>query len=113
MADDEYDFFLCIGDELPSIQETLQNGDGTTPDLTSATVAFVIQDANHQADPFGGAAGVVGDPTKGIVQYNWQNTDAAAAGVYLYRWRVTYPGTKPETYPNGKSPRRLLVSAAT
>jgi len=113
MADDNYDFFLCVGDELPSIQETLENGDGSTPDLTGATVAFVIQDESHAAAVFGGAATVVGDPTKAVVQYDWQSSDSASTGVYLYRWRVTYPDTKPETYPNGKNPRRLLVSNLT
>ncbi len=102
-------FFLCVGDQLPLIQETLVNGDGTTPNLTGASVAFVIIDQAHAGAQFGGAATIV-DPVAATVQYTWQASDTTAAGTYVYRWVVTFPGGKQETYPNGDTPRQLLIS---
>lgn len=102
-------FFLCAGDLLPLIQETLVNGDGTNPNLTGATVAFVIVDSAHANASFGGAAAIT-DPINAIVTYTWQAGDTANAGSFIYRWVVTFPGGKKETYPNGATPRQLSIS---
>lgn len=114
LSNPNYDFYLVIGDTNPVMQETLQNGDGTVPDLTGATIQLVIQDEAHAHAPFGGAATPVGSPTAGRVQYVWQPSDSTTPGIYHYRWRVTFPSAAgPETYPNGKDPRRLLISPIT
>lgn len=102
-------FFLCVGDQLPIIQEQLVNSDGTNPNLTGASVQFVIIDQARAGAQFGGAAAIV-TPTTGVVQYTWQSSDTTAAGTYVYRWVVTFAGGKQETYPNGPDPRQLLIS---
>lgn len=111
---DEADFPLCVGDGLPLLEEILQNADGSNPDLTGATVQLVIQDEDHAAPAFGGQADIVGDPTQGVVRYTWLESDTQTPGVYSYRWVVTFPSaTLPETFPNGKRPRRLVISQRT
>ncbi len=117
MSDDP-DFPLCAGDGLPILQETLQNGDGTTPDLTGASVSLVIQDANHTQAAFGGPSDIIGDPKAAVVRYTWTADDVTTLQTigrwFNYRWVVTFPGsTLPETFPNGTCPRRLLVSPRT
>lgn len=102
-------FFLCVGDQLPIIQEQLVNSDGTNPDLTGASVQFVIIDQARAGAQFGGAGSVV-SPTAATVQYTWQSSDTTAAGTYIYRWVVTFASGKQETYPNGPDPRQLLIS---
>ncbi len=104
-------FFLCEGDQLPLIQEQLVNSDGTNPNLAGATVQFIIQDQPRAGVAFGGPATIV-DPVAATVQYTWQSSDTAAAGTYVYRWRVTFPGGKKETYPNGEAARQLLITEA-
>jgi hypothetical protein len=103
-------FFLCVGDQLPLIAEQLVNGDGTFPNLTGATVAFTVRDLTHASAVFGGAATVL-DPIAATVQYTWQVSDTTAAGTYIYRWIVTFPGGKQESFPNGDTPRQLLISS--
>ena len=113
MADDDYDFTLVVDDTLPSISETLENGDGTPPDLSQpgTIINLVIRDSNHARAEFGGQASFIGSgPDDPEVQYDWQDSDSTTDGVYNFRWRVTFPNGKTKTYPNGKIPRRLLIS---
>jgi len=69
--------------------------------LAGATVVFNMR-------PRGGGAVVVdraaasieGDPSEGVVRYDWDPADTAAAGRFEAEFEVTYTDGTVETFPN-------------
>ena len=97
------DFYIAQNDLLPSLKAILLDTDGKTPiDLTGCDVAFRIQLADGTGTVFGGDCEIVGDPTEGVVQYDWQAGNTAKDGVYRAEWVVTFLDGKMMTWPNSK-----------
>lgn len=69
--------------------------DGTTPDLTGATVRFVMTPRGSLTAKVDAAATIV----SGAFQYAPTSGDVDTAGLYDVVWRVTRAG-KPETWPS-------------
>jgi len=94
------DFNLKQFDTSPSLTATLLGTDGKTPqDLTGATVRLSLKLTNGSGTLLGGPAVVV-DAANGVVRYDWQAIDVAAAGHYQAEWVVTFPGPREMTWPN-------------
>lgn len=97
-------FHIKVGDTGPAIEEALAI-DGVPLDLTGCTVQF------HMGGPADvtGAADVLGDPTEGLVRYEWGATDTAVGGLYLREWIVTLPSTGVVSVPNYKEGYPVVV----
>lgn len=82
------------GDLLPAWTATLT--DGTVPvDLTAATSILV---KGYKPDGTTISRTVTGD-ANGVVTMAWQATDTEAVGDFLAEIEVTWPGSKPQTFP--------------
>jgi len=92
------DFFIKRNDTSPAIQATLQDSAGSAVSLVGATVKFILYD--YAANEIVNAAATVTDAANGVVQYNWQAADTAAAGFYRAEFEVTYADSTVETFPN-------------
>lgn len=93
------DFTMKAHDLAPSIEATL-GFEGTTdiPDLTGATVTFIMRRDSDVA-PKIDADAVIVDPATGRVRYDWVTGDTDEVGVFKAEWQVLYPGAKPQTFP--------------
>jgi hypothetical protein len=86
------------GDLLPIIQGTCTDVNGPV-DLTNATsVRFLMKSSAGVAKVTSAAAFV--DRPNGVVSYTWAGTDTDTVGDYTAEFEVTWPGAKPETFPN-------------
>lgn len=112
------DFKIKQGNTAPTLKAVLQrlNEDGEVEgpaDLTGVdTVTFTMRNkATLVVQVDEGAADVVGDPTLGEVEYEWQPGDTDIAGNYLGEFDVTYTNGKTETFPNGEAGFLIKVTA--
>lgn len=98
-------FHLKTGDTLPAMVAYLKNANGSSADLTGATVQLIWQREAADWGPantavvYTGNATVV-DAANGIVRYDWQIGDTNAAGTYRFEWRATFLNGSQETFPN-------------
>ena len=88
-------FYIKEGDRGPSITTTLLDPDNDPADLTSSTVAFRM---SNGVTTIGGAGDIQGDPTLGVVLYDWAEDDTDEWGGYQAEWVVTTSGV-PQTFP--------------
>jgi hypothetical protein len=91
-------FDLTFGDELPILEVQLLNPDGSVHDLTGSTawqLRVKVGTTLVTRDMF-----IQGDPTLGILRYQWQAADDAALprGSHRMRYRVSR-GTLTQTFP--------------
>lgn len=94
-------FYLKRGDLLRSIRFDLLNPDGTAVDLTAAaSVRFLMRARSSGTVTVNAAASIVSPEIDGTVQYDWQSGDTATAGTFDGEFEVTWPSSKPETFPN-------------
>jgi hypothetical protein len=89
-------FHIKRGDTAPAIRYAL---DPTSVVLTGATVRFQMRQRNGASVVDSPAAIITatGTPT---VEYVWQASDTATAGLYEAEFRVTYADSRIETFPN-------------
>jgi hypothetical protein len=74
--------------------------DNGVVDLTNATsVRFMMGLEGSTTNKVAAAATFVSRPA-GTVQYAWTGTDTDTVGDYDGEFEVTWPGSKPETFPN-------------
>ncbi len=101
-------FTIKQNDTSPQIAATLQDGDGTAIDLTSATVKFHMKKVGAAAATTDADATVL-DANAGSVKYVWVAADTAIAGSYLAEFEVTYTNGGIETFPNDQSIAILIT----
>jgi len=89
-------FFIKRGDRAPSLIYRLS----PTIDLTGATVVFNMKTQAGVAVLTRAAAAIDGNPTLGVLRYDWGPSDTAAVGTYDAEFEVTLPGAIPATFPN-------------
>lgn len=97
-------FPIKTGDRLPLLRYVPINGDGSFPDLTSATVVFNMSTSTGAPLIERSAAAIVdvtiGAETRQAFQYAWGASDTATPGNHNAEFEVTFPGGLPLTYPN-------------
>lgn len=68
-------------------------------DLTTAvSITFIMKPTSGST--IGGACAIVGSPTLGIVSYTWAAGDTDITGTYSVSFKVIWPASKPQTFPN-------------
>jgi hypothetical protein len=79
-----------VGNQNPSITETIRNDDGTPHDLTGQTVRFRMRPVGSSTLKVDQSATIVAPPgVNGQVRYDWQAADVDTPGQYLVWWQVT------------------------
>lgn len=91
------DFYLKRNGTKEAIQATLSDQAGAV-DLTGATVRFHMK--NRAGTVVVDAPAEVVTPAGGVVRYQWQAEDTAAAGDFYAEWEVTFADEKTQTFPN-------------
>lgn len=90
---------MSQGDLSPRLSGHLENADGTRPDLTGATVLFLME--NPAGVTVINAAVVVDVPLTAQWHYQWVNPNTTIRGSFRGRIRVVYPSGNPEMFPSG------------
>jgi len=88
-------------DTLPVITAQLVDADGSIPDLTGATVKFIMRLASGGAAKVDTSATIVTAAT-GDVKYSWIAADTDKVGDYEGEFEVTFNGGAIQTYPNSR-----------
>jgi len=91
-------FTIKQGDTSPSIEAVLRSPNGDVVDLTGATVEFLMK--SNDGVRLVEDSAVIDGPLDGVVVYEWSNTDTDEPGMNHAEWRVTFPDTTVETFPN-------------
>jgi hypothetical protein len=68
--------------------------------LTGCAVRFIMRRRGKPAKAVNQAAAIVSD-IAGTVSYQPVAEDVDTEGVYEQEWQVTFPSTRPLTFPNG------------
>jgi len=89
------------GDTTP-FEDQLKWDDGTVIDLTTATsVKFTMRLYQATIDKVAAATCSITDATNGKIKYNWTASDVNAAGMYKYRYTITFNDSSILTVPSG------------
>lgn len=99
-------FKIKQNDLLPPLRATLLGADGLPRDLTTATGVEIHVKQPDGTLLFDRPVTVIEDAVAGLVRYDWQTGDTATPGLHTAEFEATFPGAKPETYPND---RHILV----
>lgn len=96
------DFTIKRGDRLPVFRGTCVDRDGQPANLTGATVRFYMRRKSDPGTPVvnGGLMTIVGDPTLGGVEYEWDADDTEDAEMYEAEVEATYGDGKRQTFPS-------------
>lgn len=88
------------GDTTP-FEYQLKWDDNTPIDLTTATtVKITLRAYEATTNKVNDAACVVTDTLNGKVMYNWTSGDVDTAGMYKYKYKITYASGKILTVPS-------------
>lgn len=99
-------FTIKQGDLAPPLQATLTDSAGQALNLTGAlSITFQMKERQHAdndavALKVDAAGSVVGDPTLGVVKYDWLGSDTADIAEYIAEFKVVQSDGKPRTVPN-------------
>jgi hypothetical protein len=93
------DIIIRQNDTAPALTTFITDQNGSTLDLTGASVKFIMRSPTAIA-PQVSATATITAPTAGQVQYNWLAADTAVPGLYQAVFRVTLASGGTYTYPN-------------
>lgn len=92
-------FRIKKGDLLPKISGTCEDANGPVDLTTASSVRFLMGLPGSSTNKVAAPAAFVSKPD-GTVEYAWVSGDTDTVGEYDAEFEVTWPGTKPETFPN-------------
>lgn len=101
-------FNIRQNDDDPPIDDTLQDEDGNTVDLTTINSVNFHMEASDGTVKVNAAASVT-DGANGKVEYQWSGTDTDTVGWYKATWEVEYSDTDKETFPTGTEKDYIVV----
>jgi hypothetical protein len=91
-------FIIRQNDLLLPIDYICRGSTGVV-DLTGCTVRFRMVDMITKIVKVDASATIV-DALTGAVRYSWQLGDTDTSGVFDAFWVVSFPGSRPLTFPN-------------
>lgn len=100
-------FPIGQGCRLPVIRTQLIGDDDLPADLTDA-VSIVFRFLKNDVLLFSSAALAEGDPTDGVVRYEWAVGDTDRYGAFDAEWIVTYSDGREETFPGNRFNRVFI-----
>lgn len=86
------------GDTYPPLRQTLTRSSGIPVELNASSVKFTMINENNRL-VITDNANII-DAQRGIVEYQWKETDLSRHGAYFAEFEVTYSNGKVETFPN-------------
>lgn len=98
MSNTRTDFVIKKGDLYRSLQGTIKRN-GTAIDVSGATVTFNMLPLDSTTLKVDGGS-VTQPGGTGVVKYTWASGDTDTAGTFKGEFIVTWPGSKPERFPN-------------
>ena len=97
-------WYVKQGDVGGYLTEQLLDENRQPVDLTAIeSLAFTMKLHGQEAAYIDGATNateVVGDPTLGIVRYQWQGGDTAEPGEFYFEWQVVFSTDQVQTFPS-------------
>lgn len=103
-------YYIKRNDTKGMISCSLIEGDGSAADLSGASVKFMMRLEGRPSPKVNAAAVVLGDPSQGVVSYQWLEGDTDRAGDYEAEWQVTYADGRVATFPSdGYIPVRITA----
>ena len=93
------DFTIKQGDTAPVLTDTLTYSDGSTVNLTGASVNFVVRQMTANNVLFNKTATITSTSSPATVSYTFTAADTAVAGQYVGNWIVTFSGGSQMTFP--------------
>lgn len=85
--------------DMVSLNFNLLWDNGTSIDLTDATVDFILTNVDTDIEFLNSSATII-TPTEGLVQYSWGIGETDTLGLYQMKWKITYSTGKTYTVPN-------------
>jgi hypothetical protein len=80
-------------------KDTFTYKDGSSPNLTGATVEFVMRSATSSTPTIDAVATITNATNPATVSYTPTATDLANAGLFLQYWKVTFQGGQIQRFP--------------
>lgn len=106
------DFLIEQRDNWPYFRVRLWNPDGSNPNLTGATVTFVLKSSGGTVVVNSTTVSVI-DPVLAIVEYRWVGAgDTAAAGDYTAEWKVVMIDGTRRSYPDTPDHNSVSITAS-
>lgn len=93
------DFTIKAGDTNPVFTDTLTLSDGTVPQLTGATLVFVMRALTSTAALTLTGTATITNTQTGAVQFAPTAADTATPGMYMASWVVTFAAGGTMTFP--------------
>ena len=94
------EFVIKRGDLEPPISATIKDSTGAAVNLTGATAPPLV------LKPIGGGSSLrystgtsVVSAAAGTIKHLWQTGETTTAGVFFGEWEVTWPSSRPQTFP--------------
>ena len=94
------DFVIKKGDVRPVLSSTLTYADGSSVNLTGATVRFVMRAQTAISPTTNAAATVVTATAPAVVSYAFTPADSAVTGRFMGEWHVTFADASLMTFPS-------------
>lgn len=88
--------------QRPYLRMRVQDSEGDAFDFTGAVGATFVMytKADEPVEKVNASAVIVGDPTEGILEYQWEAVDVDTAGEYLAEFDVNYGAGETLTLPS-------------
>jgi hypothetical protein len=103
------DLVVKAGDTYPSLVTTLEENGGPL-DLTGAS-SVTMRMASSSVSMTDLVCTVVGDPTEGVVEYEWEAGDTATPGTYKVDFLIDFGDGQLQSAPND-SEKEIVIRPA-
>lgn len=100
------DFYLKRGDTRPKLRKNLVDATGANPNITGATVVFIMKAQGATSPKINRAAVAIIDGPTALVEYTWITGDSDTSGEYEGEFEVTDSLGGIETFPD---PRKMRI----